>query len=169
VDDVPGLKLSRRGLITAVLATPAAGAATLSAAPVAVSMGQLPDPIVARSVAWIAASSEVDAMTLEWQELESQLFDKAKTLRIKTEKACRSRMLEARAMRALDRRIRAGYRSLALSAGEISDMRATSIAGALAKIELGLKVQGPYDWQDHALELAEGGVSELKAMMKVLG
>jgi hypothetical protein len=48
-------------------------------------------------------------------------------------------------------------------------MRATSIAGALAKIELGLKVQGPYDWQDHALELAEGGVSELKAMMKVLG
>ena len=43
-------------------------------------------------------------------------------------------------------------------------MAAVSIEGALAKIELGLNVQGPFDWRDHALEIAESGIAELRQM-----
>jgi hypothetical protein len=161
--DLSGLKLSRRALIAGALVAPVANSAATSSM-VTIRLSEPSDPVIAKAAAWIAADAAIDAMTLEWQDLESQLFDKAAALRIKTEKACRSRLPEARAMRALDRKIRAGYRDLALSAGEISLLRSISVAGALAKIELGLRVQGPYDWQDHALELAEGGIAELRAL-----
>ena len=40
-----------------------------------------------------------------------------------------------------------------------------SAEGALAKIELGLAVQGPFDWRDHALELVEEGLKDLRDMI----
>ncbi|MDP3736444.1 MAG: hypothetical protein Q8R02_03585 [Hyphomonadaceae bacterium] len=44
-------------------------------------------------------------------------------------------------------------------------MAPTSIEGALAKVELGIKVQGPFDWRDHALELLEVGVADLRKLV----
>jgi len=114
---------------------------------------------------WIAADGSLTAMQLEWQEPESQLFDKAKRMKIGCERATRSNLPEAQAMRGLDARIRETLQQLAVSADEISQIPATTIEGALAKIELGMKVQGPFDWQNSALELLQDGIAELRAMM----
>jgi hypothetical protein len=37
--------------------------------------------------------------------------------------------------------------------------------GSLREGTLGLKVQGPFDWQDHARELLEDGISELRDLV----
>lgn len=74
-------------------------------------------------------------------------------------------MLDARAMRALNRQINASFNNLQQAAEQASLMEATTIEGAIAKIELGLAVQGPFDWRDHALELAQDGLAEPKALV----
>jgi hypothetical protein len=56
-------------------------------------------------------------------------------------------------MRTLGGKVAAFCRDLAGLAASTSMMRAVSVEGALAKIELGLCVKGRYGWQDHALEL----------------
>jgi HPt (histidine-containing phosphotransfer) domain-containing protein len=78
--------------------------------------------------------------------------------------ACRSGLAEAKAMRALDRRIDAAYRTMHRMAEQARATPARSLAGALARIELGLKVQGPFDWRDHALELIEDGIAEAQRL-----
>jgi len=100
-------------------------------------------------------------MQLQWQDCESAVFDKARRMKISCERACQSNWPEAQAMRTLDLQIAAAYAHLEALAGKIRRMRATTISGAVAKIHLGLQVQGPYDWQEHALELVEGGLVEL--------
>jgi hypothetical protein len=97
-------------------------------------------------------------MYLRWQHFETLLFDKARGMGMGCDTAGESDLPEAQAMRALDAEIDETRRRLDASAGEIRRVRATTVAGAIAKIELGLKVQGPFDWQDHALELLEDGV-----------
>lgn len=67
-------------------------------------------------------------------------------------------------MRTMKRKLDEGYRDLEQLAGDIREMPAISVAGALAKIELGLKVQGEFDWREHALELAEDGIAELRQL-----
>lgn len=157
-------KLSRRRLIVAAFAAPMAGCAARGAHVATTPIEETPDPLIAKAASWVAASARIDAMSVEADELQGQVFDKARKLRIKGIKACRSRMPEARRYRALNRKITAGYHNLELLAGEISAMAAVSIEGALAKIELGLNVQGPFDWRDHALEIAESGIAELRQM-----
>lgn len=157
--------ISRRRLMTATLAAPLIGSRSAEGDAGGI-LRFASDPVVARAEAWIGSKARINAMTLEWQALENQLWQVAREQRVKFEKACRSRLPEARAMCALDRHIRAGYRDLAQSAEEISAMSAASIDGAIAKIALGVKVQGPYDWQDNALELAEGGLAELRALIR---
>ncbi len=71
-------------------------------------------------------------------------------------------------MRALDLQITAAYAHLEALAGKVRRMRATTISGAVAKVQLGLQVQGPYDWQEHALELTEDGLAELRKMTGVV-
>jgi hypothetical protein len=95
-----------------------------------------PDELAAKAAGWIAANERLTAMQLRWQ-----------------------------AMRALDGEIEETRRQLNAAAGEIRLVQATTIAGAIAKIELGLRVQGPFDWQDHARELLEDGIAELRGLL----
>lgn len=91
--------LSRRGLITAAIAMPvvsSARQAKASAKPVAVGI----DPVIARAEEWIARNTRLDALSVEADDLQGAVFDKATALGIKGDKACRSRMPEARAWRA---------------------------------------------------------------------
>jgi hypothetical protein len=120
--------------------------------------------IVAHAAAWTAADENLTAMQLAWQDHESAVFDKARRMKISCARACESNWPEAQAMRVLDLQITAAYAHLEALAGKIQRMRATTISGAVAKIQLGLQVQGPYDWQEHALELVEGGLTELRKM-----
>lgn len=160
--------ISRRGVLGGALLAPVAQPAAAAVAQILGSdvPGPVADPLVERCAAWIASREAVDAMIREWQSLESALFDHARKMGIKTEKACRSRMPEARTMRALNRKIEVGYLDLEREAAEIRVVAARTVEGAIAKIELGLKVQGPYDWRDDALELAEEGIAELRTLRK---
>jgi hypothetical protein len=120
--------------------------------------------LIEKTLAWTVANERLTAMELEWQALESELFQKASSLGMDCRAALRGELLEARAMRALDHRIRTAYRALDRVSGEIALMRATSISGALAKIELGMRVQGPCDWKRSVIELIESGLAELRTL-----
>jgi hypothetical protein len=130
----------------------------------------LPDDLAGRAAEWIAADERLAAMYLRWQRFETLLFDRARRMKMPCEEACDSDLPEAQAMRALDTEIEETRRWLDASAGEIRLTPAATVAGAIAKIELGLKVQGPFDWQEHALELLEDGIAELRELLrKALG
>ncbi len=43
-------------------------------------------------------------------------------------------------------------------------MRARSVQRTIAKVELGLAVQGPFDWTDPALDLLNDGLAELHSL-----
>lgn len=103
-------------------------------------------------------------MIREWQGLESILLAKAR-MRSEIPDPYESDMPEACAMRVLDRRINAAYPELEAEAGVIWALPTMSAEGALAKIELGLAVQGPFDWREHALELVEEGLKDLRDMI----
>lgn len=166
---VPQGKLSRRKLMVAALAAPMAGYAAHEASAATTPIVEPRDPLIAKTASWVAANARIDAMLVAADELQGQVFEKARKLQIKGNKACRSRVPEARRYRALSRKITAGYRDLERLAGEITMMSAVSVEGALAKIELGLNVQGPFDWRDYALEITESGIAELRQMTAVKG
>jgi hypothetical protein len=128
--------------------------------------GVLPDPLVERVGAWIAERQRLDALTFGWQRLETQLMGRAKALGVDMEDARGRRLPEARAMRVLDGKMETSHRELSDLAKAASLMRAVSVEGALAKVELGLSVQGRHGWQDHALELLQGGTDELGVFLE---
>jgi len=47
-------------------------------------------------------------------------------------------------------------------ASEILSQPVGSLAEAVAKIEVGLKIQGPEDWQPYALDLVEDGLDAFR-------
>lgn len=156
------ISLSRRGLIAAAIAIPvvtSARQATASAKPVAA----VTDPVIARAEEWVANNTRLDALSVETDDLQGAVFDKARALGIRGDEACRSRMPEARAWRAKKQEYEEACRSLATLTGDIRKMRAVTVAGAIAKIELSLHVQYE-DWSEHASELLEEGIAELRQL-----
>lgn len=125
-----------------------------------------PDPIIAKVETWLADRDAIDAMSLEWQDWEVALCEKIKPMGISLTQAYRTGLQEARAMRLLDRKIKVGLRRLDRTARAILLMRPTSTEGALAKIRLGLRIQGPYDWNDdYVYVLVQDGCEQLALML----
>jgi len=165
-------KISRRKLITGAAVAPLALNGATHAAPAKAPRASRPapasnaDPIVAKVAAWMAAYDAREALIREWQDHETVLFAKVKAANISVDRGMRSGMAEARAMRALDRKISASRKKLDRDAGRIVLMRATSAQGALAKIRLGLRIQGPYDWNDDIVEaLVQDGCEHLALLL----
>jgi hypothetical protein len=122
------------------------------------------DPVPERAAAWIARKARLEMMIRQWQSLESILH--AKTHRqMGFPDAYDSDLPEACAMRILNQRIEAAYPELEEDAGGICALPTMSAKGALAKIQLGLALQGPFDWRNHALELMEEGLKDLSDMI----
>lgn len=153
---------SRRSVLAGSLALPIVAPAAGDLA--VMRRGALSDPLIVKTAAWMAQRHRVDALTLEWGRLEAQLRDQAKRLGVEMDAAGGRRFPEVQAMRVLDREIDAAYHNLADLAVAASLMRAVSLEGAVAKVELSVLVQGRYGWQNHALELAEGGIADLRAL-----
>ncbi len=157
--------VSRRRLIAAPLGLPA-----MSMMPIGGSglhQGSvLPDPLVEMAAAWITERQRLDALTFARQRLETQLMGRAKALGVDMDDAREPGLPEARAMRVLDAKMETSHRKLANLAEAARLMRAVSVGGALAKVVLGLRVQGRYGWQDHALELLQGGADELGVFLE---
>jgi hypothetical protein len=153
-------RVSRRALIAAGLALPAAANAAPS---VSALQGASLDPLVQRAGEWIALRTRVDTLSVEADDLEGELFARARALGMTSDKACRSAMPEARAYRAKKREFDEGCRKLEREACVLRDMRATTVAGAIAKIELSLHIQYE-DWSEHAFEFVEDGIAELRLL-----
>jgi hypothetical protein len=157
MDDASRFKMSRRDMLAASIAGPALGG--LGIASIHDSHG---DAVVMKAAEWMSERQRLDEMTHQWQRLETQLFRRARGLGVEIEEARGRQFPEVRTMRMLDERRETAYTILGGLAKEASVMRAFSLDGALAKIDLGLRVQGRYNWHDNALQLVEGGVSELR-------
>lgn len=159
--------LSRRSVLAGSIALPASMGVPISP-PFKASEACGLDAVVSHAEAWTAARENLTAMQLEWQRWENDLFDKARRMKVGCDRACKSNWPEAQAMRALDLRMTATYAQLETLAGKVRQMRAATISAAVAKIQLGLQVQGAYDWQDHALELVQDGLVELRKMTGII-
>jgi hypothetical protein len=168
-------KLSRRKLIAGAAAAPlalngAAHAGKSGSAQVSRPAPPTPDPVVDKVTAWIKDRDAIDAMMREWQDWEMALCAKIKGAPMTLTQACRSGLPEARAMRALDRKIKPGLKRLERTAQCVVLMRPMSAEGALAKIRLGLRIQGPYDWNDdYVYALVQDGCEQLALMLESKG
>jgi hypothetical protein len=162
-------KISRRKLIAGAAVAPLAlnGAAHAAPAkPAARASITEADPIVVKVAAWMAAADAREAMLEQWSDLDAALIAKRKAMKLSAAQARRERLPETRAMRALDRKIKAASKKLDRDAGRIVVMRSTSAQGALAKIRLGLRIQGPYDWNDDIVEaLVQDGCEHLALLL----
>lgn len=146
-------KLRRRQFLAAatVAAIPSIGTTTAA------------DPVLHATQRWFCARVATDALTFRWQKLETELFKRCRHLGLT--RALRSGLPEARALRVLTRKLNAAERKLERSAARIAQMRATSGEGALAKIEMGLKIQCPQDCEEMAWVLIRSGVDELREVL----
>lgn len=127
------------------------------------------DPVVEKVTAWIADRDAIDAKMLEWQDQEVALCAKIKTIGMSLTQAYRCGLPEARAMRVLDRQIKTGLKRLERNARRVVLMPVASAEGALAKIRMGLRIQGPYDWEDYAYALAQDGCEQLALALSSCG
>lgn len=166
-------QLSRRYLIAAAASAPLALNGAAPAAPAKPAGAPPPtarvakaDPIIAKVDAWIAERDAIEAMMEEWADLEVALCERAEPLGLSLTQACRSGLPEARAMRALDRQIKPGLKRLERQAGRLALMRSTTAQGALAKIRLAARIQGPFDWQeDYVYTLVQDGCEQLALLL----
>lgn len=162
-------QISRRKLIAGAAATPLT---IQDALPALAPRRQAPssplkDPVVSKVEAWIGKRDAIDSMMEEWADLEVAVCAKMKSNDLSLTQACRSQMLEARAMRSLDRKIKSGLRRLHREARRIVLMRPTSAQGALAKVRLGMRIQGPYDWNDeYVYALVQDGCEQLAIFLR---
>ena len=151
--------LSHRNLIASTAPTPEGSFSQVEGARSASAKALKRDPLLVAVAAWVAAHEEIAGLEREWADLEQQL-----SLKMDLDGEARSGLPEASKLRRLTRKIRAADRRLEQDAGRIATIRATTLAGVLAKIELGLRIQGPYNWQDNALALVQGGIEQLREL-----
>lgn len=125
------------------------------------------EPVVEKAAAWMAERDAIDAMMLAWQDHESALLRRTEGASTTPSRDCPTDLPEARAMRALERKIKLGLRRLHRMAQVIANMPATTAEGALAKIRLGLRVQGQDNWNaDYACSLVTDGYDQLERMFR---
>jgi hypothetical protein len=155
---------SRRKLIAAVAAAPLIEAsAQRGQGKQRASAG---DPVIAKARGWIVAKESQDALVRQWQDLESRLCERIRPLGLGLTQASRSALPEARQMRSLMRKIRLVDHRLDRAAGRLVPLRAKSPEGALAKIEMGLRIQEPLDCEEYAWALLRGGFEELSSFLR---
>ncbi len=160
-------KLSRRTLIAALpLALDPAvhpgPAETLHPNP-ALSAPSPPcaDALLQKIRAWTQTHAARDAKVCAYSDAEGRLFLKAKALGLSPSRMLRSNLEDARVLKALNRDIKSADRKLDRAAARIAQTRPQSLEAAMAQIDMGLLIQGPYDWDDHAYALIQSGRAHL--------
>ncbi len=157
-------RVSRRNLLRGAGAALLPGSVPAASELPAPSLSGAFDQVRAKAAQWISDDQRRSALELEWQRLETLLFQIARQMQIECDEACLSELSEAGAMRALDKEIRSERLRLEALAAEIEEIPSATVADAIAKIELGLKLQGPCDWRENALELMERGIAEFRSL-----
>ncbi|MDO8297449.1 MAG: hypothetical protein Q7T19_13540 [Caulobacter sp.] len=141
---------SRRGIVTG-LAVAGVGA-----------VGWRTDPLVALVKTWIADREAASALLIEWGRLEH--WQSLACTATSPGQARRGDFSETREMRTIDRRHERLRRKLTRAAERIIATRAITVEGALAKIEMALKILEPMDCEEFSWGLIQGGFDDLRAL-----
>ena len=123
------------------------------------------DPAVALARAGVVAVDERDARRRRWQHLEDELCRKAKPLGFRLQEAGRSELPEAREMRVIERQLETMSAQLDQLLEAVVETHAQSIEGALAKMELALRLQEPLDAEEPVWPLLESSFRELSKLV----
>jgi len=117
-------------------------------------------PTLASNVeAWLASRDCADALLLRWQALESMLFREHGVLSAR--EASRRGIQVGTEMRLLEIRHRALSRELAARASQLCGAPSSTPSDALAKIELGLRLQ-ELEPDDLGFQFIRCGLTELR-------
>lgn len=163
----PAIKVSRRKLVGAAVGGALAwtpSAPPRETAPASHSAAAL-DPVIAQAAFWSEEYNARETMIEAWQALETALFRKARLANMPPASATRSGFAEARALRRLGQRIKTADKVLARQAKRIAVMRAVTPAGALAQLEMALRLQAPTDWEEDAGALLLAGVKRMRVFL----
>ena len=124
------------------------------------------DPVQVQAQEWIAARNAQVILEREWQRAERQLNAKVGRPGLDVAHAPEGELPEARTMRDLMLQIEAADRHLDRAARAIVEMRPVSPGGALAKIELGLRMQPQCGLEGPQAALIRDGVEQLRALLQ---
>jgi hypothetical protein len=124
------------------------------------------DPVVGNVRAWIAARERQDVMVKRWQSAEHRLSIAARDSELSFASAVDGDLPDAKLMRSLMRQIKSADRDLGRSAMEIAAMRPTTPLGALAKIDMALRIRQPTNDDDHAWMLVDSATVQLRELLQ---
>lgn len=119
------------------------------------------DALLEEIRAWTQTHAARDAMVCAYSDAEGRLFLKAKALGLSPSTILRSNLEDAKTLKALNRDIKSADRKLNRAAARIAHTKPQSVEAAMAQIDMGLLIQGPYDWDDHAYALIQSGRAHL--------
>lgn len=122
------------------------------------------DITLERARRWMSIKANQETLEKAWQDLEHALSLRIKPLGLDLYEATRSELSEARAMRRLMRRIEDHDRSLDQQMRRIARRRSTSLAGALAKIEIALRMSCPAACEEVVWALVVSAAQDLREM-----
>lgn len=117
------------------------------------------EDLAARVACWLAARDEADDLLARWQGLETELIREHGF--ITSREAARRGIPLGREMRLLDMEYRTMSRTLEREARALNAQQAETLADAIAKIELGLRIMD-LDPDDEASEAIREGCQALR-------
>ena len=127
------------------------------------------DSIFDHAQRWMTAKDGQEALVKRWQDLEQALSLRSGLLDMNLEEAAQSNLFEARTMRLLMRKIERYDRSLSRQTKRIAQLRSASLSGALAKIEIALRLHYPAAGEENEWALVVSAARDLRDLARTTG
>lgn len=144
----PRLPVSRRTLLTAAAAAPALCGA-----------GLRPQGVAQLAKAWNADRDLISLLTRRWSDLETALQRRTGSLDFGAAAAAGDP--GALEMIAIDRRLPGLWEAAEAAAERSSRLPCATLGDALAKLQMGIRINGPHDCQGPSYVLLQGGYDDL--------
>jgi hypothetical protein len=125
--------------------------------------------ILDRSKRWISAKDAQETLVKRWQDLEQALSLRIGPLGLDLEEAAQSNLSEAQTMRTVMRKIETYDRSLNNESRCIAQLRSASLTGALAKIEIALRLHYPAAGEENEWALVVSAARDLRDLARTTG
>lgn len=148
----PRLPVSRRTLLTAAAAAPALCGA-----------GPRPQSVAQLAKAWNAERDLIGLLTRRWSDLETALQRRTGSLDFGA--AAAGGDAGALEMIAIDRRLPGLWEAAEAAAERISRLPCATLGDALAKLQMGIRINGLHDCQGSSYVLLQGGYDDLVGIL----
>ncbi len=152
----PRLPVSRRTLLTAAAATPAL-----------IGAGVRPQSVAALAKTWNAERDLIALLMRRWSDLETALQRRTGSLDVRAAAAAGD--VGAVEMIAIDRRLPGLWEAAEVAAERIARLPCATVRDALAKVQMGIRINGPHDCEGPSYVLLQGGYDDLVRILGPLG